>query len=120
MLTLSGVLKDILLVVASMLIFHDPVSPLQAFGYSIALSGLIYYKLGAEKLKDYVAQGQRAWADYGVRHPAMRKLIVFGLVLLLIFVVLGGLAPRIAPEYDQIAKDKIGSKLGSLLGDKSA
>lgn len=49
--TLSGVLKDILLVVASMMIFHDPVSGLQAFGYSIALGGLVYYKLGSDKLK---------------------------------------------------------------------
>lgn len=49
--TLSGVLKDILLVGASMMIFRDPVSGLQAFGYSIALGGLVYYKLGADKLK---------------------------------------------------------------------
>ena len=63
--TLSGVLKDILLVAASMLIFRDPVSPLQGFGYSIALCGLIYYKLGGEKMKEYMGSGQRAWADYG-------------------------------------------------------
>ncbi|KAI9932437.1 hypothetical protein MW887_008678 [Aspergillus wentii] len=49
-LTLSGVLKDILLVVASMVIFRDPVTPLQVVGYGIALGGLVYYKLG---LKEY-------------------------------------------------------------------
>lgn len=39
--TLSGVLKDILLVMCSMLIFRDPVSGVQAFGYTIALAGLV-------------------------------------------------------------------------------
>jgi hypothetical protein len=90
--TLSGVLKDILLVVCSMLIFRDPVSPLQAFGYGVALCGLVYYKLGGEKLKEYVGQGQRAWADYGVRHPALRRVLVFGLVMVTMFLLLGGVA----------------------------
>ncbi|KAF7190727.1 putative sugar phosphate/phosphate translocator [Pseudocercospora fuligena] len=90
--TLSGVLKDILLVGASMLIFRDPVSGLQAFGYSIALGGLVYYKLGADKLREHMGQAQRAWADYGVRHPAIRKVLVFGLVLVTIFLLLGGIS----------------------------
>ncbi|KAJ9648955.1 hypothetical protein H2199_000868 [Coniosporium tulheliwenetii] len=106
-LTLSGVLKDILLVVASMVVFGDPVSGLQAFGYAIALGGLIYYKLGADKLKEYISNGGRAWADYGVRHPAMRKLIVFGLIIVTLFILMGGLAPTFAPEYSQYAKGKV-------------
>lgn len=114
--TLSGVLKDILLVVASMLIFHDPVSPLQAFGYSIALCGLIYYKLGADKIKEYLGQGQRAWADYGVRHPALRRVIVFGLVIFTLFMLLGGITASgaLPAQYDptQNAKDKINEIIG--------
>ncbi|RAK98486.1 TPT-domain-containing protein [Aspergillus ibericus CBS 121593] len=55
-LTLSGVLKDILLVVASMMIFRDPVTPLQAFGYAIALGGLVYYKLGKDGVSNLLAQ----------------------------------------------------------------
>ncbi|KAJ3143798.1 hypothetical protein HK101_003069 [Irineochytrium annulatum] len=43
---LSGVLKDIILVVCSILIFGTPVTPLQFFGYSIALGGLVAYKSG--------------------------------------------------------------------------
>jgi len=113
-LTLSGVLKDILLVVASMVVFLDPVSGLQAFGYSIALCGLMYYKLGGEKIKGYFSEGQRSWGDYGQRHPAMRKIIVFGLVVLGGFVVLGGVGPQLAPEYTEKAR----GKLGTLLGDK--
>jgi multidrug transporter EmrE-like cation transporter len=53
--TLSGVLKDILLVVASMIIFRDPVTAVQFFGYSLALGGLIYFKLGGERIKHYLS-----------------------------------------------------------------
>ncbi|GAB7344444.1 hypothetical protein MBLNU457_2288t1 [Dothideomycetes sp. NU457] len=114
-LTLSGVLKDILLVLASMAIFHDPVSPLQFFGYSIALGGLIYYKLGGEKLKEYMAEGQRSWADYGNRAPIMRKLITFGLVLFVLFLFLGGLG-SLFPQYDPtpFVKDKVGNFAGKV------
>jgi len=115
--TLSGVLKDILLVAASMLIFRDPVSPLQAFGYTIALCGLVYYKLGADKLKDYLGQGQRAWADYGVRHPALRRVLVFGVVLTTLFMLLTGITASgaLPAQYDPTpyAKDKINEVLGS-------
>ncbi|KAF1356133.1 triose-phosphate transporter family-domain-containing protein [Delphinella strobiligena] len=98
-LTLSGVLKDILLVFASMLIFRDPVSPLQFFGYSIALGGLVYYKLGADKLKEYAGAGGRAWADYGVRHPALRKVIIFAAVLIVLLLVLGSFGNQLPAGY---------------------
>ena len=48
-LTLSGVLKDILLVALSVIIWGTPVTALQLFGYAIALGGLIWYKLGGEQ-----------------------------------------------------------------------
>ncbi|MCJ1268954.1 solute carrier 35 member [Lobaria immixta] len=99
-LTLSGVLKDIFLVAASIAIWGTPISGLQYFGYSIALCGLIYYKLGGELLKAQLGEINRAWAEYGVRHPALRKLIVFGSVLILLLLVLGGIAPRVG--YDSL------------------
>lgn len=113
--TLSGVLKDILLVLASMLIFRDPVSPLQFFGYSIALGGLVYYKLGADKLKENFGGAQRAWADYGANHPAARKCIVFGGVLLTIFLLLGGVASSgyVPPQYSEGAKKTFGQWTGT-------
>ncbi|KAL8906915.1 MAG: hypothetical protein Q9207_001723 [Kuettlingeria erythrocarpa] len=94
-LTLCGVLKDILLVVAAIAIWGKEVTPLQFFGYSIALGGLIYFKLGAETLKAKLSDAGRAWADYGVRHPALRKIIVFVGMLLLAGMVVIGLAPRV-------------------------
>lgn len=96
-LTLSGVLKDVLLVVASMVIFQDPVSGLQVFGYGIALAGLVYYKLGADKLKEYLGGSGRAWSEYGAKHPAMKKLIIFVIVLVL-FVMMAGGAFTFAPD----------------------
>lgn len=94
-----------------MVIFHDPVSGLQAFGYSIALGGLLYYKLGGEKMKGYVAEGQRSWQEYGARQPVMRKIIIFGLIFLGLFIVLGGVAPRVNSNYDVM-------KWNRILGEK--
>ncbi|KAK8027522.1 hypothetical protein PG991_004578, partial [Apiospora marii] len=45
---LTGILKAILLVVASMLIWGAPVTLMQACGYSIALVGMFYYSLGPD------------------------------------------------------------------------
>lgn len=118
--TLSGVLKDILLVVASMLIFRDPVSPLQAFGYTIALCGLVYYKLGADKLKEYMGQGQRSWADYGVKHPALRRVIVFGLVIITLFVLLGGISVSGALPSQYDPTPYVNERLGGVLGGSAA
>jgi len=50
-LTLSGVLKDILLVALSVIIWSTPVTALQIFGYTITLGGLIYYKIGGERIR---------------------------------------------------------------------
>lgn len=82
---------------------------LQFFGYSIALAGLIYFKLGGDTIKAKFSDGGRAWADYGARHPALRKVIVFVGMLLLAFIVLVGLAPSVG--YDS-------KYLSSVVGDK--
>jgi len=94
------------------MIWGTPVSPLQFFGYSIALSGLMYYKLGAEQIKGYFGQAGRTWAEFGVQRPAMRKAIVFGLVIVTLFILLGGLAPTYAPAQTDKLKDYL--KVGNL------
>lgn len=96
--TLCGVLKDILLVFASIAIWGTPISGLQAFGYSIALGGLVYYKLGAATIKAQFSDVGRLWAEFGSNRPALRKVIVFGGLLMILFIVLGGLAPTVG--YD--------------------
>ncbi len=68
---------------------------------------------------------QRAWADYGAKHPALRKLIVFGLALTTIFILLGGISQSgvVPAEYsagtlagaasDRFAKGWAGKTNGS-------
>lgn len=108
--TLCGVLKDILLVCASIAIFGSPVTPLQFFGYSIALGGMVYYKLGADGIKSFFTEMNRQWAEYGAKHPAQRKIVTFFIVLFVIVLVLGGLAPTVG--YDTKAKEYVSSILG--------
>ncbi|KAH9833268.1 TPT-domain-containing protein [Rhodofomes roseus] len=48
-LTLAGVFKDILLISGSVLIWGTSITPLQVFGYSIALGGLVLYKTSGSK-----------------------------------------------------------------------
>jgi hypothetical protein len=90
-LTLCGVLKDIMLVAFSI--------RLQAFGYSIAILGMLYYKLGQKELKPYIAEAGRRWSEFGANRPVLRKLLVIGAIFTTVIIVLGGLAPTYAPEY---------------------
>lgn len=80
----------------------------------------MYYKLGADKLKEYLREGGRGWADYGVRHPLLRKVIIFTGILLFVFILLGGLAPTLAPAYDPKAYLANSRYVSSLIGDKAA
>lgn len=82
-----------------MLIWRTQVSGLQFFGYSIALGGMLYYKLGAETLKTYAAQAGREWSELGNTRPVLRKLILIGGVVFIIFLLAGGVAPTYAPGY---------------------
>ncbi|PHH63760.1 hypothetical protein CDD81_5525 [Ophiocordyceps australis] len=58
--TLTGIFKNILLIVVSIFIWNTPISLLQAVGYSIALAGLIYYSVGYDQLA-LAAQATVAW-----------------------------------------------------------
>ncbi|KAJ4154733.1 hypothetical protein LMH87_000012 [Akanthomyces muscarius] len=95
-LTMSGILKDILLVASSILLFGDPVTGQQFVGYTIALGGLVYYKLGSETLQALAQETTLKVNDVRQNHPArLRYAIVasaFFLVTLLWF-FLGTLAP---------------------------
>ncbi|GAA5832684.1 hypothetical protein JCM5353_003060 [Sporobolomyces roseus] len=54
-LTLSGVLKDILLVTGAVFLFGNVVTFTQMFGYAIALVGLFVFKTSPDVLAGYVA-----------------------------------------------------------------
>ncbi|RGP81442.1 duf250 domain membrane protein [Fusarium longipes] len=61
--SLSGIFKNILLVICSVLIWHVTITPIQLLGYSITLCALIYYSIGKEKL----LEGCSALLESGVR-----------------------------------------------------
>ena len=90
---MAGILKDILLVCASMMIFRDPVTPLQFFGYSIALAGLCYYKLGAEKIQALATDVRLQVGEYRRSNPAKAKGIMIGAALTIVLLVLYTGAP---------------------------
>ncbi|KAF2225127.1 triose-phosphate transporter family-domain-containing protein [Elsinoe ampelina] len=82
-LTLCGVLKDILLVVSSLVIFGDPVTAQQYFGYSISLAGLVYYKLGAEKLQGLAAEARLYVSQGPLKSSRLVMVVVYlGLAVL--------------------------------------
>ncbi|KAK6612020.1 DUF250 domain membrane protein [Botrytis cinerea] len=96
--TLCGVLKDILLVCLSIIIWGTFITHFNASDMRL-LSG-------------YLAEGGRQWADLGSRRPVLRKVIVFGLIITTIFTLLGGFAPSYdihASEYINAAKNAVGS-----------
>ena len=94
-----------------MVLFRDPVSGLQFFGYSIALGGLLYYRLGADKLKEIASEGTRQWADYGNRSPIVRKLLAIGLVIVTAIILIAGISSMF-PQYVSQGYGAIGRQFG--------
>lgn len=92
------------------------ISTLQVFGYSIALAGMLWFKLGPEKLKEAFSNMGRSWAEFGATKPVLRKLLVLGLVIVTLFVFIGGIGPSYAPDYIPDPKNYIDAakKLGSV------
>lgn len=81
-----------------MVIFLDPVSGLQFFGYSIALGGLVYYKLGADGVKNGVRDAQVFVGNMRQENPGRAKAMLAGAVIT--FLGLGYLlfGPSLAAE----------------------
>lgn len=102
---MSGVLKDILLVFASMFIFKDPVTGQQFFGYSIALAGLTYYKLGADNLKSLTTDARLRFGDYRQKNPARTKLIGIVSAFLLVSYAFWMWGPTSATQYSQYVRN---------------
>ncbi|KAF5019653.1 hypothetical protein F66182_8334 [Fusarium sp. NRRL 66182] len=78
--TLSGILKSILLVTASIIIWGTHISLLQTLGYSVALTGLVLYSVGYEQLREAwskaLAWGTGALNREGEMSPTLRKTIM--------------------------------------------
>ncbi|KAK4104697.1 TPT-domain-containing protein [Parathielavia hyrcaniae] len=67
--TLTGILKNILLVIISVMIWHTAITGLQFLGYAIALAGLLYYSLGRDQL---LALSHAAWLYARGGYEALR------------------------------------------------
>ncbi|KAH7318424.1 triose-phosphate transporter family-domain-containing protein [Stachybotrys elegans] len=82
--TLTGILKNILLVVISVMIWNSNITGLQCLGYAVALGGLTYYSLGYDQLEKGW-NSSKFWASsvwnsensqVGLRRGARRTIIV--------------------------------------------
>lgn len=103
--TLAGILKNILLVIVSVMIWHTRITVLQAVGYTSALAGLIYYSLGYNELLR-ASQAGSAWIfswwkgisvyDAGSMRLKTRRAILVALVIMTGLVVL---SPRMWSSY---------------------
>lgn len=105
---MSGVLKDVLLVFASMLLFHDPVTAQQFFGYSIALAGLVYYKLGADKINALAKDTQLYATQYRQGNPAKVKLAGAALIFAVIILLVWSFGPTSTSQYTEYVKARAG------------
>ncbi|GKT41325.1 putative sugar phosphate/phosphate translocator [Colletotrichum spaethianum] len=96
--TLSGIFKNILLIIAAIFIWHISVTFMQFVGYAIALFGLVIYSVGWDQLKISGASNS-TWIhaiwnskafDEDRLSPALRRTISIGLVMIItVMLVLG-------------------------------
>ncbi|KAK0728273.1 triose-phosphate transporter family-domain-containing protein [Lasiosphaeria miniovina] len=97
--TLTGILKNILLVVASVMIWHTSITPLQFCGYAVALGGLVYYSVGWEQITG-VSSAIWLWirslweaptrADESRLPPAFRRALFMTLGTLTVVILVAG------------------------------
>ncbi|KAH6675299.1 triose-phosphate transporter [Plectosphaerella plurivora] len=96
--TLTGILKNILLIVASVFIWNTSISGLQFLGYAVALGGLVVYSTGIEQLKA-AALNTGTWArnawnspnlEEGRLSPRVRRALVMGLAALISAMLVAG------------------------------
>ncbi|KAF5966304.1 triose phosphate 3-phosphoglycerate phosphate translocator [Fusarium coicis] len=80
--TLSGILKSILLVAASVVLWGTHISLTQTLGYAVALMGLVLYSIGYEQLlnmwEEALAWGTGSLNREGEMSPSLRKGIMIG------------------------------------------
>lgn len=82
-LTLTGILKNVLLVFVSMAIYGTSITVIQWFGYSIAVVGLIYYSFGPEGMAKFFEWCSSTYRGAGTNNEGIRLArIRRGVVLL--------------------------------------
>ncbi|EXA42148.1 hypothetical protein FOQG_02438 [Fusarium oxysporum f. sp. raphani 54005] len=93
--TLSGILKSILLVAASVVLWGTHISLTQTLGYAVALMGLVLYSIGYEQLlnmwEEAVAWGTGTLNREGEMSPTLRKAIMIGCLGFITVIIAGAL-----------------------------
>jgi hypothetical protein len=101
--TLCGVLKNILLVIASVLIWGTIITGLQIFGYGVATAGLIYYGVGYEGVMTYYTVTQtyarKLWegeadASTAPRSMLLRKAALITMYTIIVLLLVIGIGMR--------------------------
>ncbi|KAK3326512.1 triose-phosphate transporter family-domain-containing protein [Apodospora peruviana] len=121
--TLTGIFKNILLVIVSVMIWHTSITSLQFLGYGIALFGLVVYSLGWEQmtqtsavaciyLKSFVSSSPTTEDEKGKPTttslpPAMRRALVLALALVVIMALVVGGSWYNDPVHDGPPVDKL-------------
>ena len=97
--TLTGILKNILLVIASVMIWHTSITWLQSLGYAVALFGLLYYSIGWEQIMSFSvatwAYVKSVWSSPSLEEnrlsPAVRRALIMGITLFVVALLTVGL-----------------------------
>jgi len=98
--TLCGVLKNILLVIASVLIWGSVITGLQFIGYGIATAGLVYYGVGYEGIQTYYNVGstyaKKMWEGQADTSTApqptlLRKALVISMYATIVILLVVGI-----------------------------
>ncbi|KAF4972589.1 hypothetical protein FSARC_862 [Fusarium sarcochroum] len=100
--SLSGIFKNILLIVVSVILWHVTITPVQLIGFSVTLCALVYYSFGWERIvhgyytsKDWVLDLVAELAlNKGISYKgiSLSKLKILWIVLGVVFVCLTILA----------------------------
>ncbi|RCI13264.1 hypothetical protein L249_1191, partial [Ophiocordyceps polyrhachis-furcata BCC 54312] len=84
--TLTGISKNVALIIVSAAIWHTYISPLQAAGYTITLIGLFQYSFGFENLAVYMplTRGRRplSFSNSNVLRKLASTVFVIGTVMI--------------------------------------
>lgn len=89
---ICGVLKDILIVMASMVVWHSPVTMLQVFGCSISLCGLVFYALPKSRIREHSSQANTVWSEKCVDRWTRNKVLIISGGILCLFQLFEGAA----------------------------
>lgn len=92
--TLTGILKNILLVIISVVIWKTEISMMQGLGYAVALCGLVYYSIGYDQLSQglmtAVGWTSDVWSNPAregrLPRVARRVILIGGLIVGSLFV----------------------------------